>query len=97
MTTQNKETHPFWSGFVVGSLVGTGIMYLIGTKKGRETAQKVLENTENFENSIQSILTFLRDTDILPLENENPKSNSINTIIDKINDVVSNKNSKKTE
>ena len=95
MTTQNKEAHPFWSGFVVGSLVGTGLMYLVGTKKGRETAQKILENTENFEGSVQSILNFLRETDILPLDDIKTDGNSINTIIDKMTDFVSDKNSKK--
>ena len=90
MTTPNEKSHPFWSGFAMGTLVGGGLMYLIGTKKGRETAQKVLENTENFEDSIQQILTYLRDNDIFSKESTGENSSNIENVIDKVSSFVNN-------
>lgn len=90
MTTQNNSSHPFWSGFTVGAIVGTGIMYLLGTKNGRETAQKVLSNTEDFESSIHSILEFLRNTDILKADDDN----GLNTLIDKMTSITTENDAK---
>ena len=97
MTTQNNESHPFWSGFVVGGLVGTGLMYLLGTKKGRETAHKLLENTDNFEQTAQEILNFLRETDLFNANSSGKDTNPINTIIDKMTTMTQSKESKNTK
>lgn len=46
-------------GFAIGSLfVGAGV-YLLGTKKGRQTLTKILEVTENLEENLTSIVAEL--------------------------------------
>lgn len=99
MKTQNEENHPFWSGFVVGSLVGTGLMYLVGTQKGRNTAQKILENTDNFETAVHEILNFLRNNNLTQLADteldkknhdeslpplQKPRDEAIDTLMEKV-------------
>lgn len=99
MTHQNNQSHPFWSGFVVGSLVGTGLMYLLGTKKGRETVEHVLDNTENFEYSVQAILKFLQETDLISTATETAqeKKEDIATVMDKMKSVLYNKDDVKNK
>ena len=94
MTSQNNQTQPFWSGFVVGSLVGTGIMYLLATKNGREQVEKLLENTENFEGSVQGILKFLQETDIFNKVSASTtdKKEDMSSVMDKMSSMLYNKN-----
>ncbi len=61
MTQKNNESHPFWSGFAAGTLSGAVIMYIIGTKKGRETLQNVLNNSDFMEKGLTEILGFLEE------------------------------------
>lgn len=60
---ENKHLHQahgnFWSGFYMGTILGAGGLFLLGTKKGRETLQKILDATENLEESVVNILDEL--------------------------------------
>ncbi len=51
MTKNEHDTHnkSFWSGLSLGVIVGASGLALFGTKKGRELVHKLLEVTDNFE------------------------------------------------
>lgn len=59
MSNQNPQTDNrshFWSGFTLGAVLGVAGVYLFGTKKGRKKLQKVLELTENLEETIEKAI-----------------------------------------
>ena len=51
-----KSESNFWSGFYLGMFLTAGGLYLFGTKKGRETVGKILDATENLEESAFDIM-----------------------------------------
>src|SRR3989344_9471781 len=44
----NKSSN-LWLGFTFGAIAATTIVFLLGTKKGRQTLKKLLEFSENLE------------------------------------------------
>lgn len=95
MTQKNNETHPFWSGFAAGTLSGAVIMYILGTKKGRETLQNILNNSNFMEKGFTEVLAFLEE---VYQETRNTQSSSdhdsksvqqefLETVMDKVKDI----------
>jgi len=51
MTNNNSETEgSFWFAFALGSTLVAMVVFLLGTKQGRETLKKVIERAENLDN-----------------------------------------------
>ena len=47
--TEHKSTSNFWFGLLIGSALGAGGLYVVGTKNGRKFAKKMLDAAENWE------------------------------------------------
>lgn len=60
----NREDHHhgggFMNGFVMGAVIGAGVVFLLGTKKGKQVLQTLTEN--GFE-GISEITDMLSDDD----------------------------------
>ena len=91
MESRNKSASTFWFGFALGTSVAVGAAFLLGTKKGRQTLQKVLDMSENLEENIMSIMEEIEerivDEDVTPqLEENKPKQShsSIHSLLNKI-------------
>lgn len=58
MTKNDHDTHnkSFWSGLSLGVIVGASGLALFGTKKGRELVHKVLDVTDNFEETASGFI-----------------------------------------
>ncbi|OGK13267.1 hypothetical protein A3A93_04520 [Candidatus Roizmanbacteria bacterium RIFCSPLOWO2_01_FULL_38_12] len=56
----NPQPQPFWSGFSLGLLGGSLVMYFIATKKGRELLHKVADHSESLESNIEHVLKALQ-------------------------------------
>ncbi len=60
MKSQNNHTSTnFWFGFTLGISAAAGALYLLGTKKGRETAHKILEYSENLPEHLPKLIEEL--------------------------------------
>lgn len=67
MTNKKEDSHNFWSGFAVGTVAGTLLLYGFATKKGRETVKKLLDQSDTIEHNFEDILKLLKKRDILNL------------------------------
>lgn len=60
MVNNDIEAHRgysnFWSGFYMGLAVAAGGLFLLGTKKGRESLKRVLDATEDLEGSAEELI-----------------------------------------
>jgi len=88
MASQNDhKSSNFWFGFSLGVAGCGAFLYLFGTEKGRKTLQKLLDLTENLEETINLISEELTGKTIFPEEKKttNKKNSStITSIISKI-------------
>lgn len=92
--TKNEHAHhqdTFWSGLSLGAIVGATGLALFGTKRGRELVQKMLDVTENFEESAAGLIQDLeKELDV----DENVKAagsagaNAIESLLDKIQSIM---------
>lgn len=73
MTNQKNDSQNFWSGYALGMLSGSVLMYAFGTKNGRDTVKKVLEHTDTLEHSIEDILHLIQ-SNMLSTSEEEEKS-----------------------
>lgn len=74
---KQTNNNNYWAGFGLGLLGGAGIMYLVGTKKGRELLRQFLDNTEGIEHSVEDIIRYINE--FMPMnqgseDNDNPES-----------------------
>jgi len=86
MASQNNhKTSNFWFGFSLG-ILGTGaLVYFFGTKKGRETLQKLLSLTENFEETINMLSEELTGNAIFDEKKDSKKTfSSLGSLLSKI-------------
>lgn len=87
MKPQNNN---YWSGFGLGLLGGAGLMYILGTKKGRTALRTFLSNTDDLEHSVEDIISFI--TKSLPQsdsssnqgDGEQTSANGIDGVMSKI-------------
>lgn len=71
MTQEHKSnTNNFWFGYALGMISGSAAIYLLGTKKGRETLKTVIQHTENYEGGLEDILNIIKEHHSLTLQNE---------------------------
>lgn len=54
-----QQNNNYWSGFGLGILGGAGLMYLVGTRKGRELLRQFLNNTDEIEHSVEDIMGYV--------------------------------------
>lgn len=61
-TTQKKQS--FWQGFFLGSIVGTTILYFLGTKNGREKLREILDllEKEDLIDELEKLLSSEKNT-----------------------------------
>jgi len=55
-----EDTNKFWSGFSIGAIAGSVILYAFATKKGRKTIQSLLKGSESLEHDLEGILELLK-------------------------------------
>lgn len=61
MKSQNNHTATnFWFGFTLGISAAAGALYLLGTKKGRETVHKILEYSEDIPEKLPKLIEELQ-------------------------------------
>ena len=60
MESNNKDSHPFWSGYALGFISGGVIIAAFTTKRGRATLQKLLDHSGDLEHNIEDLLTFIQ-------------------------------------
>lgn len=65
-TERRRHASTFWFGFAMGTVMLGAAAVLLGTKRGRETLQKVLDLSENLE---ENIVEFAQETEELVDEN----------------------------
>lgn len=46
----------FWLGFFLGGVIGGFIIFLMGTKKGRKILEKIIDQTETYEEDLEEKL-----------------------------------------
>ncbi len=51
----NHKLSSFWFGFLLGGLLTGSAAFLLGTKQGRKTLKKVLEMSENIEETLKDL------------------------------------------
>ena len=88
MASQNNpKTSNFWFGFSLGIVSISALIYLFGTEKGRKTLKKLLDLTENLEDTINLLTEELTGTTIFKEEKKegNKKTiSSVNSLLDKM-------------
>lgn len=55
--TTHKNPSNFWFGLMIGSALGAGSLYLLGTKNGRKQAKKILDAAENWEMILEDAIS----------------------------------------
>ncbi|KKQ38700.1 MAG: hypothetical protein US54_C0005G0013 [Candidatus Roizmanbacteria bacterium GW2011_GWA2_37_7] len=70
MEKQKNDSHNFWSGYALGMVSGSLLMYAFATKKGRDMIVKILEHTDTVENNIEDILDLIQKRFMSKNENE---------------------------
>lgn len=80
--TSKHKTSNLWFGFALGMTTSGVIMYLLGTRKGRERLKKLIEFAEstNFEEYIEDLVDKLDDGVI--------KTKGVNTGLDNLIDKI---------
>lgn len=58
---KQKPEGNFWFGFLLGGILSAGGLFLFGTKKGRQLLKKILESTEELEDSLADIISELEE------------------------------------
>lgn len=74
MTNKREDSHNFWSGFALGTMAGTVLLYGFATKKGRETVKKLLDQSDTIEHNFEDILKMLKNRDFLNLSSDDENS-----------------------
>jgi len=59
---QKNNSENFWSGYSLGVLSGGLLMYAFGTKKGRETLKKMLNQSETIEDNLSQLVELIKKT-----------------------------------
>jgi len=60
MKNPKNESNNFWSGYALGMLSGSLLIYAFATKKGRDTIVKIIEHTDIVENNFEDILDLIQ-------------------------------------
>lgn len=87
MASQNNpKTTNFWFGFSLGILSTSAFIYFFGTEKGRKTLKKIIDLTENLEETINLLSDELAETPIFEnIKKDLKKDHStINSLLSKI-------------
>ncbi len=96
MEKQNKLS-AFWFGFLLGGGLTATAAFFLGTKQGRKTLKKVLELSENMEDTLEELVDEYGDeikekgleiADELKKNSKNllntPESHSLHSLLDKM-------------
>lgn len=82
MSNQNNtQNSGFWFGIIMGSVLGSGALYFLGTDTGRTKLRDILDTLENLDGSVIEELTSM-----MTEEDENGKKTvpDIHAVLDKI-------------
>lgn len=74
MENNNKSGNNFFSGFLLGALVGAAIVFLLGTAKGKRLLKVITqEGTENITNILEKLDKSINSGEEI-LEDDEPPS-----------------------
>ena len=60
MSSDSQKSGNFWLGFFVGGLAGAFIIFVLGTKKGKKLAEKLIEEVEEHEEGLEQKVSKLQ-------------------------------------
>lgn len=67
--TQNKETpNTFWIGFLLGGIIAGAAVFFVGTKRGKELLEDLLEKIEEHEEGLAETVDSLKEKSVALLE-----------------------------
>lgn len=55
-----RKSNNFWVGFFLGGLVGAFIIFFMGTKKGKELTEELLERAQEYEEELEEKVAKLQ-------------------------------------
>jgi len=76
----NSKTSNFWFGFSLGIISMSALIYLFGTEKGRKNLKKILDLTENLEETINLLGEELTGTTIFNDDKKDSSKKNTSTI-----------------
>jgi gas vesicle protein len=85
----NEQQGGFWFGMMMGSVVGSSALYLLGTKEGRKKFRNILDSLEDIDTElIHELETMLSDEDGAGVKNVKSVVTDIAQVLDKIQSTI---------
>lgn len=79
----------FWFGMMMGSIVGSSALYLLGTKEGRKKFRNILDSLEDIDTElIHDLETMLKDDDGTGVKQVKSVVTDIAQVLDKIQSTI---------
>jgi gas vesicle protein len=60
MNEHDGKCGNFWLGFFLGGLLGAFVIYLLGTKEGKKTLEKIVDRAELYEEELEEKVAKLQ-------------------------------------
>ena len=81
----NKQQGGFWFGMIMGGVIGSSALYMMGTKEGRKKFRAVLDTIEEFDGDlIAELESSLKDEDGTMIKSVKSVATDISQVLDKI-------------
>ncbi|MBP9815782.1 hypothetical protein KBD09_00900 [Candidatus Woesebacteria bacterium] len=85
----NEQQGGFWFGLIMGGVIGSSALYMLGTKEGRKKFRDVLDTLEDMDGDLLSELeSMLKDEDGSAMKNVKSIATDISHVLDKIQSTI---------
>lgn len=85
----NEQQGGFWFGLIMGGVIGSSALYMLGTKVGRKKFRNILDTLEDMDGDLLSELeTMLKDEDGSAMKNVKSIATDISHVLDKIQSTI---------
>ena len=75
----------FWNGFLAGGVMAGIVLYVFGTKKGRNGLKVLITFSEDLDNNIHKIFSHTQSSGLKKtIKNQGSVLDTVTTILDKI-------------
>lgn len=92
MQSTRKHNDPqggFLFGLVMGGIVGSSALYMLGTKEGRKKMRNILDSLEDIDGELVSeIESMLKDEDGTAVKNVKSIATDISQVLEKIHATI---------
>lgn len=80
-----QDQNSFWNGLMLGSIVGSSVLYFFGTKKGREKLRNILDAVDDLDDVILEELDLGKEASMKKNKDEHEEvTSNIHAVLDKI-------------